>query len=386
MATFALIPASLSAQQIVEQQRLERLRESYATVAANLLAPLDSESAKPEPKFDPAVFESRERWRAIVLETIESPDKRLDAIAREGAKLQQQVVKYLEESDDPSDVAEYLSSLGEAAAVEVKQRSSDPRQNWTSRVPNELALLIQRRRAVGMMLAMLAPDMGGSPAEAPPVEIDFDKRRFIPAVPDRLKLRNISGSTLKRCTIQVDVRGQEGNWVRNLHFLPAWADGEWRVATYATVSDGDPIAALGLSTKVVQAIIVSVWCDGLRSEGIAYQYEGASFEADMNEELARHMNVTVEFEKSPYSEPGPSLLITIHGVPSIPPSRVTLNCEDGGATAPFQFARDEWDEDSRYSYPTRGALRSCPKSVEVTIALDGMGVTWTKRVAVTERR
>ncbi|MCC6784005.1 MAG: hypothetical protein IT457_14265 [Planctomycetes bacterium] len=46
----------------------------------------------------------------------------------------------------------------------------------------------------------------------------------------------------------------------------------------------------------------------------------------------------------------------------------------------------QWSANERYSHPTRGGLRSCPSSVDVTLALDGMNVTWTKRVPISSRR
>ena len=380
-----LSPAGLAQQVDRDATTLERRRESYATVAVNLAAKLDDGSAKSEERFDPAIIEARERWRAITLGTVESPDRRLEVVGKEGARAQQRLLQYAEQSSDSSAAFTMIGSLatgdmtGLTLAVLRSLKEGETRDA-------QLAELVRSRRAASLLLAELAPSVAGPITDHSPLSIDFDESWFDPSTPDQLKLTNISGAALARCTVQVDLRGRDGMWVRNIHFVPSWPAGADLLARYVTISPTEPQAVLGLSAILVEELAITFWCDQLRSERLSYRYLGEQRDADLTRQLNDHLAVTVDYVASPFTEPGPSLGVTISGVSQLPACTVALSCNGGNATAPFQFGRDAWTSDDRYSYPTRGVLRDCPNSVDVTIKLDGMEVTWTHRVPITRRR
>jgi hypothetical protein len=75
------------------------------------------------------------------------------------------------------------------------------------------------------MLPEIAKELAEPPAKETPIEINFDKNWFVLGEPDRINLKNASGQELTRATLQVDIRGRSGSWVRNIHFVDKGAPG-----------------------------------------------------------------------------------------------------------------------------------------------------------------
>lgn len=382
----ALVAAPLLAQDRgIDEATLEDLRESYATVARNLATPLDDDKPKPATREDLAIIEARERWRAIALETVDSSDRRIEAVAREGARAQQSLLRFVEQAPDSTDAMNLIGAIssGNVVGITIAALGSMGKHEQEQQ---QLARLVRSRRAVSFLLAELAPRIAGPSAKDPLISIDFDESWFDAKVPDQLRLRNVSGSRLTRCTVQVDLRGRDGTWIRNIHFVDHWPEGEERTARYATMSASEPQAVLGLSAAFVEELAISFWSDQCRSERLNYPYLGAQRDADLIKQLNDRLRITLDYVARPFTEPGPSLGVTISGIDRLPGCSISLACNGGGAAAPFRFSSTGWEADSRRSFPTRGGLRSCPDTVDVTIRLDGMNVEWRRRLPITSRR
>jgi len=355
-------------------------------VAANLASRLQDGSVPPAApiKLEAAVLEAQERWRVITLDTVKCSDPKIAAVGREGASAHAGVVALAHESDDPTAAFGMLASMvtqnwiGFGVALLRESAKADAKINHIKSV-------VQRRRAANNLLPELAKTIAGPVVEKGPLGIDYDENWFHQDTPDRIRLTNKSGSAMTRCTLQVDIRGKDGLWVRNVHFVPEWPADKELFTDYYSSSDTDAAAGFAISVTQVQEVVVSVWCDELAHEGQHLQYVGAPRDEDMLRALGQELDVKVDYVARPFTEQGPSLGVTFSGVANLPACRVTLVCL-GDEEQEFEFARAASRNGERVSYPTRGALRDCPKSVEVILRLDMMGEDWKKTVEIASRR
>jgi hypothetical protein len=334
--------------------------------------------------MEAAMLEAQERWRVITLDTVQCSDPKIAAVGREGAMAHAEVVALAHESDDPTAAFGLIASIlthnwiGAGVGLFHESAKEDSKKN-------HIRSVVQRRRAVNDMLPELAKTVAGPAVEKDPLGIDYDENWFQSNTPDRLKLTNNSGSAMTRCTLQVDIRGIDGVWVRNVHFVPAWPAGRELFTDYYSPSDIDAAAGFTNSVTQVQEVVVSVWCDEMAHEGQRLQYAGAPRDEDMLRALNQKLDVKVDYVHKPFTEQGPSLGISFSGIANLPACRITLVC-NGGEEHNFEFARAASKDGERVSYPTRGALRDCPKSVEVILRLDTMGADWKKTVEIASRR
>lgn len=258
LALASLAPGLLG--QDIAQRRL-----AYATVASNL-APTFADGSPPESAtLEPAILESKERWRVITLESVETRDQRLKAVAKEAAAAHAQILDIAKGDQESGDVlAAVLASLFSAHPVPLLLGAASREGSKATRY----SAAVQRRRAATFLLAELARELSGEARKEPVVDVDFDENWFGEKLPDRINLTNISGVDLTNCTVQVDLRGKSGPWVRNVHYLSAWPKDRKIWADYVT-SDPALLASIsGTTATEVQEVNVSVWSDELRAEGL----------------------------------------------------------------------------------------------------------------------
>lgn len=382
--------AALMAHPVLCQEnggRVEALRREYAIVASNLVPSLRSEAPLPEASVEPAVLEAKERWRVITLQGVESSDHRIKGVAKEAAAAHAEILDIANTRPEGGDIVAGLAlSLvlqNPGPLIRGAVREADKDGSYTDRY----AAAVQRRRAATFLLPELAKELAGPESKGPVLSIDFDENWFGANLPDRLNLTNVTDTDLTGSTVQVDLRGRDGKWVRNVHFVPSWPRGQALFVDYLS-SDPKDLAAISGTTGVeVQDVAVSIWCDQMKSEGIAMHYPGKARDEDRARQLEKLMVLTIDYVAKPFTEPGPSVGVTLGGVQRLQACKVILACHVANATDQIlEQGLKSWEGGRRISLPSRGALQGCPESVDVTVKLDGSEVEWRKNVKVSARR
>lgn len=383
LASFGL--SSFLVAQVPEAElRLENHRQEYALLAANLVPPLCGGAPAAEVDMEPAVIEARERWRVITLSEIGSRDGRIKAVAKEAAAAHDAILSAAKESGNVGilvDLAITLSSGSPVALIRGLAREASKEGDANAKYADA----VQRRRAATFLLPELAREFCGPVSEKPALEIDFDENWFGESVPDRVNLTNATAGALTNCTLQIDIRGVNGKWVRNIHFVPSWESGKLLWADYFS-SDPTQLASIsGTTAAEVQDIKVQLWCNELRSE-MALHYPGPARDADRVRQLEQLVGFDVDYVERPFIEQGPCIGVTLKGVNRLPKCAVLVVCHGGNRVdQKLEMSLDGWQKERRISLQSRGALNSCPDSVEVTVTCEGMEKGVTKKVAVARR-
>ena len=250
----------------------------------------------------------------------------------------------------------------------------------------KLAEAIQRRRAVTFLLPELASGLAGPVREGSSLEIDFDENWFSLDEPDRLGLKNVSDRTLTNCTLQVEIRGVKGTWVRNVHFVPTWEAGKVLWADYAS-SDVSLISSIsGTTASEVQDVRVTYWAveESGKSE---IHYPGPARDADRLAQLDRLVNFQADYVAEPFFEHGPCIGLTLGGVSRLRGCRVKVLCQGGGRVDQrLETVIESWQAGARISLQSQGALDTCPRSLDVEVTCDGMEKGVTKTLEISRSR
>jgi hypothetical protein len=218
------------------------------------------------------------------------------------------------------------------------------------------------------------------------VAIDYDENWFTDRAADRLKLSNTTGKPMTRCTVQAEVRGEDGTWIRDVRYVAEWRPGKELIAEYPSGAKEDATMRTVAAIRV-QEVKVSVWCDELSRVEQKLQYVGAPRDEDMLRALNDKLNVEIDYVAKPFTEPGPSLGVRFMGIASLPPCHVTLICKHAqGEPQTFEFNHGAWRDGLRFSYPSRGVLRGMPEAIDVVLRLDMMGADWKKTVGIARHR
>jgi hypothetical protein len=355
----------------------------YAALAKNVVPCLADRQLVDEAPTEPAVAEAKERWRVATLESTSSTDRRIQAVAKEAAAAHARLLEVAHENgDDMLFAAAGAVFLGNPLAVLNLVRAGSAQNNRWQRYETAL----QRRRAAMFMLPEIAQELAGSPRDKA-ITLDFDENWFGAAdTPDRLNLTNESGEDLSNVTVQVDVRGVAGKWVRNVHFVESWPKGRKMWADYLSTDPRDIGALFGITAKEVQDLRVTVWCVELRTE-VAQHYPDADRAADRRRQLEDHVKFTLDYVARPLIESGPCIGVTMQGVPLIPDFKVTLDCKVQGAEpVRLQGAKKGWQSGARLSLPSAGMLSAIPESVELRLEVDGLDKAITKQLKISSRR
>lgn len=232
---------------------------------------------------------------------------------------------------------------------------------------------VVRRRAATCLLPELAKELAGPVATTSPLTVDFDENWFASAAPDRIRLKNVAATDLTNCTVQVDVRGKSGAWVRNVHYVASWPAGRELTAGYATSEPNEIAAISGISAVEVQDLVVSLWSDQVRLEGQEIHYAGKARDEDRLRQLDELMSISLDYVEKPLFESGPCIGVTMHGVAGLPRCTIEMVCHGGNKVDQrLEAAVDAWRDGGRRSLQSRGALHSCPDDADVVVRLDGM--------------
>lgn len=361
--------------------RAAALRQ-YAVLAENLVPGLSDGSPVAQPNMEPAALEAKERWRVITLEEIDASNRRIRGVAKEAAAANRQFLDAATKTGDADAIAALAMAVVRGSAFSlIRNLSSESSRQ------DQYSASVKSRRAVTFLLPELARELAGPAHSKAAVEIDFDENWY-GAEPDRVNLTNVSGVDLTNCTLQVDLRGREGAWVRNVHFVPAWPAGKKLWADYHT-SDPSNVSAISRTTAVeVQELRVSLWAAELSKEGESINYPGKDRDADRLRQIDRLVTFTIDYVESPLFETGPCLGVTLGGVEKLPSCKVEVTCHGGNKVdqvLEYEVAR--WSNGRRISLNSRGALRSCPDTFDVAVKLSGVEVPLVKKglVAKTQR-
>ena len=379
---FAATCSSVVAQALSAEVMAAR-RSEYATIAKNIVPGLANGQLVSEAPHEPAIAEARERWRVMALESAESGDRRLKLLAKEAAAAHARLLDVADANND----AFALSLIGtilmpNAFSVGRLLREGAKESDRTTRY--EAA--VQRRRASMFLLPELAREFAG-PISKDPLAIDFDENWFgEQGTPDRLNLTNKSGKNLTCVTLQVDVRGRVGAWVRNIHFVEIWPKEAKLWADYLS-NDPRSVEALSGTTAIeVQDVTVSLWCAELHAE-MAVHYPDADRKDDWFRQLDANVRVSLDYVAEPFIESGPCIGITLQGVRSLPMSRITLDCHYAEQSdVQLRYAAKTWEGGRRVSVQSQGALPNEPDAVDVTIEIDGVPKPLVRKATISSRR
>ena len=319
----------------------------------------------------------------MTLESAESSDRRLKALAKEAAMAHARLLDVADANDD----AVVLALIGtilmpNPLSVGYLLRQGAKESDRTVRY--EAA--VQRRRAAMFLLPEVARELAG-PISKNPLAIDFDENWFGEQwTPDRLNLTNNSGHALTCVTLQVDVRGREGPWVRNVHFVEAWPKDAKLWADYLS-NDPRHVEALSGTTAIeVQDMAVSMWCTELHAE-MVLNYPNADRGDDRFRQLDANVKVLLDYVAEPFFESGPCIGITLKGVIALPKSRITMACHySNKSDVQLQCVAKSWDGDTRISIQSQGALPGVPDSVSVSIEIDGVSKPVVRKATISARR
>lgn len=379
------VSSFLVAQGHEAESRLDNHRREYAVLASNLVPSLGGGAPSAEVDMEPAVIEARERWRVITLAEIDSRNGRIRAVAKEAAAAHDAILSVARDSEDMG----ILIDLGMALCTSnplplLKSVASEASKSVVANA--KYANAVQRRRAATFLLPELARELCGPVSENPVLEIDFDENWFGSSAADRVNLTNTAASALTNCTVQIDIRGANGKWVRNIHFVASWNPGQRMWADYFSTDPTHLASISGTTATEVQDIKVQVWCNELRSEAVLH-YPGPARDADRVRLLEQMLSFEVDYVGQPLFEQGPCIGVTLGGVGQMRACKVVVLCRGGSkvdqqleATLPL------WEKGQRISLQSRGALNTCPESVEVTVTCEGIEKGVTKRVVVGRRR
>lgn len=377
---FAYSPALVS-------QDLGLRRTQYAVVAGNVVPGLSDGAPQEESNLEPAVIEARERWRVITLDSVEAQDRRIRAVAKEAAEAHRQILDLAEADGDGAGI---LVDLAVALAISNPlplARSVGREVSKGAQHASRYDAAVQRRRAATFLLPELARELAGDARKESSLELDFDENWFGEGLPDRVNLTNTSGSNLTNCTVQIDIRGRAGKWVRNVHFVPSWISGKKIWADYISNDPGQLAAISGTTATEVQDLRVSLWCDELRAEGVELHYPGKARDDDRAAQLEKLMDAKIDYVESPLFEDGPCIGVTLTGVARLPACKVEVLCHGGNKIDQIlEKALRGWQGGERVSLQSRGALNRCPDSVDVSVRLDGSDRVCKKSFRVSATR
>lgn len=364
---------------------LDQRRAEYAKVAKNVVPGLAGGAPAEEPAVEPAVIEAKERWRVIALENMESGDRRLKAVAKEAGEAHARILDAVNATGDAG-AFRVVASIFTASPVVflgTVLREAGQEDDRVARFESA----IQRRRACMFMLPELAKELAGPPAAETPIEINFDESWFVSGQPDRINIKNVSGHELTNSTLQVDIRGRNGRWVRNIHFVEKWASGQLLWANYLG-SDPRRIESLaGVTAGEVQEIRVSVWASEVRAEDVALNYPKADRDEDRWAILQKNLVVELDYVAQPFFEKGPCIGVRLRGVRDLPECKVGLVCEVGGNKGVnLATVVGAWTDGGRVSIQSQGALEAEPKSVKVTIEVKGITKPIVRTASITSSR
>lgn len=365
---------------------LSHRRQDYAILASNLVPGLSDGTATDQPRMEPAVAEAKERWRVMKLETLETKDPQIKAVSKEAAQAHGQILDLAKSSGDSDVVVDIALALLTQNPTPLIYSLAKEGKKTASRTTQYQAV-VQRRRAATFLLPELAGELAGPKFEGKALEIDFDENWFGQGVPDRANLTNMTGKDLTNCTIQIDIRGLDGNWVRNVHFVPQWAVGKKMWADYTSMDPRELASISGTTAIEVQNVAVSIWCDELRAEKQSLHYPGKARDEDRSKQLETVLAFKADYVARPYFESGPCIGVTLQGVTGLPSCRVTVLCHGGNRVDQILEADlKSWAGGTRISLQSRGALSSCPDSLDVKVKLDGGEKEWTRNVKIASRR
>lgn len=353
------------------QDSLALRRAEYARVAKNVVPTLVSASPAGQPAFEPAVLEARERWRVISLEGADSGDRRLKAVAREAGEAHSRLLDELGRTDDAGGIVLVGSILSgnPLAMIGATARLLDKNVEREARIQ----ALVQRRRACMFLLPELAKELAGPVAKAGAIELNFDEEWLVPGKPDRLNIKNCTDQPLTNATVQVDLRGRDGRWVRNVHFVEEWAAGQVVWANYLGHDPASIESLAGVTSVEVQVIRVSVWAAEARIENVDLHYPKADLDEDRWRMLDERLAVEFDYVSKPLIEKGPCIGVRLRGVGSLPGCKIRLTCnreDDDPVVLRCDVA--SWSEGGRVSVQSNGALQRPPVSVEIRLEVEGV--------------
>ncbi len=355
----------------------ERVQRDYATVARHLVTPLLSDAPPGEFAMERAAIEAKERWRVVTLRSLEAADKRIEVVAREGADAHEKLIEQAASAGDEGVLLVVAAgAINPALALGVLIREV----NKSSTEAARYEAVVQRRRAASFLVAELAREFAGVAVEKPPLAVDFDENWFGPLVPDRVNLVNESGRDLSNCTVQVDLRGKSGNWVRNVHFVSAWPKDQKLWADYLSADPRDVAALVGTTAIQVQELKVTLWCNELRSESVSIPYDNAAREVDQRRQLEAHLDLALDYVAQPFFEKGPCIGLTMNVGGALPRTKIDVVCRGGGGKpVTLTHTVGEWSLGDRVSVQSFGALEACPTTVDVTLTIDGLSEPITRK-------
>lgn len=362
----------------------ERAQRDYAAVAQHLVPPLLGNSPPKEVAMERAVIEAKERWRVVTLRSLETADRRIEVVAREGAEAHAKLLDQAADAGDDSTFAILASLLINPALVVLPlAREADQASARVARYETA----VQRRRAASFLLSDLAQEFAGPAAEKPPFGIDFDEHWFGPPGPDRVSLVNESGRDLSNCTVQVDLRGKKGKWVRNIHFVAAWPKGQKLWADYFSVDPREVAALAGTTAIEVQELKVSLWCVELRAESISVPYDDVARQADQQRQLDTHLDLVLDYVARPWIEKGPCIGITMREGGTLSSVKIDVTCRGDGEPTRLTHTVREWPRGARVSVQSFGELAECPSTVDVEITVEGLPQAVTRKgLKISSRR
>lgn len=249
------------------------------------------------------------------------------------------------------------------------------------------AAAFNRARAAQLMLPEAARTYAGPALRSRVIGVDFDESFAGSAAYDAITLTNNSGKELSHCTVLVELRGRDRDTRQNVHYVASWEAGGLRHAQYGIGIESDSGIYGRQTVHGVQQVLVSMWADEESQEAASYRYPGPERDNDIRAILDGKMKVTYRYDAHPSFVPGPSVLLLLTGVPTIPAHRVTLvfhpkGLADAASSSGWMWEQSQWNQNEPRNFGLSGKLKFEPEVMDIVVAFPDSGYKYTRTVTI----
>jgi uncharacterized protein (TIGR03000 family) len=186
-----------------------------------------------------------------------------------------------------------------------------------------------------------------------------------------LRLHNNSGSEIHDCTILVEIKGENGQLIKNVHFVPSWGVDS---VIYCRYDTGKVVLDRIFGARTVDkvdTVAVSIFSPTFATN-ISYKYSGEEADKDIKSfcDKTRFSLRYQPFVPGLFWDTQRGAYIKLEeGVRWIPKCEVELTFKNGLQSKTWRWSFDRWDkgEEKRFDTP-KGGLTFDPKSIELVIS------------------
>jgi hypothetical protein len=328
------------------------LPREYVTVAKFLSYSTSTKPTSVKPNVDLAQGMAEAQEAILNLDGAEYADPQLEKVARQAVASMRNLVELASElqalPEPPDALSELILAMVQGSAGDVggflAHYNDLAEQGKTNQaVWRRIVVELTKLKSHELLLPGIARKYAGPPLSDPRiVAIDLDEALF-PELPDRLALRNGSQHVLHHCTLAVTLTGAGGETKKHVHFIQEWPPDE---AVYAFYGGGktphEPLIRDSLAS--IASVSVSLYCDELSCQELAYRYSGDERDRDVGAFL-RPFRLALQYR--PFA-PGlifndePAAICSFCGLPALPRGRLAVTFHHGQQSRTQILAFESW--------------------------------------------